>query len=163
MNNKLRLLDIFMALFIITGLSFMLGMIDGKALAADDIDSVDKVIDKFQEAYSSKNIQEVQDLFHYKAIVGIDFYSNTEQKIMTVNEWASATKEVFKDHHQISDKLTNRQIDVHRGSLATVVCDYDYKDIASHQVGVDIFTLMKIKGKWKIVSLIFSGDAAKKK
>ena len=162
-SHRLIAMDVFIAFIVIIGFSFMFGMMDGKARAADDIDSVNKVIDEFQEAYSSKEIQDVQNLFHYKAIVGIDFYINKDQKIMTLLEWLDGTKEIFKERGTISDKLTDREINVHRGALATVVCDYDYRDGVSHQSGVDIFTLMKIKGSWKIVSLVFSGDDVKKK
>jgi len=131
----------------------------GNSRAADASDAVNKVIDDFQDAYSSRNIVGVQTLFHPKAVVAIDFANNAEQRVMMVSEWAIATKEVFKEHLTISDKLTNREINVYRGGIATVVCDYDYRDPASHQTGNDVFTLIKIHGKWKIVSLVFSGDA----
>ena len=131
------------------------------AFAGDDIDAVNAVIDDFQTAYSAKNIGDVQKLFHYNAVVGIDFANHTSQKIMIVSDWAKETRDTFKGKLYISDKLTNRKIDIYRDSMATVVCDYDYRDPSTHQAGIDIFTLMKIKGKWKIISLIFSGDGVK--
>jgi hypothetical protein len=131
------------------------------AVSDDDVAAVDKVIDDFQTAYTAMKLTDVQKLFHYKAVVGIDFNSNKSQEIMTLTEWLDSTRDVFKGKPWVSDKLTNRQIDVLENSMATVVCDYDYKDPGHHQVGVDIFTLMKIRGQWKIVSLIFSGDSTK--
>ena len=130
------------------------------AYAVDDIDAVNAVIDAFQTAYSARNIGDVQVLFHYNAVVGIDYDNHTSQDIMIMPDWAKSTRDVFESRLHITDKLTNRKIDVYRDSMATVVCDYDYRDPISHQVGIDIFTLMKIKGKWKIISLIFSGDGA---
>jgi hypothetical protein len=127
----------------------------------DDVTAVNKLIDDFQTAYTAMKISDVQKLFHYKAVVGIDFNSNKSQEIMTLTEWLDSTREVFKGKPWVSDKLTNRQIEVLEKSMATVVCNYDYKDPGHHQVGVDIFTLMKIRGQWKIVSLIFSGDSTK--
>ncbi len=149
-------------LFVMAG--FMLGCIipsateSGSAIAADETDAVNAVIDEFQEAYSSKKMIDVQNLFHYHAVIGIDFDNHTKQDIMSLSEWAQSTKEMFKEELWISDKLTNRIIEIHRSSMATVVCDYDYRDPTSHQAGVDVFTLMKIRGKWKIISLVFSGD-----
>ena len=131
--------------------------------AADNSDAVNKVIDEFQTAYSAKNVVGVQSLFHPKGVVAIDFSSNTEQSVMTVGEWATATKEIFNKQTTISDKLTNREINVYRGGMATVVCDYDYNDMASHQAGKDVFTLIRIHGKWRIVSLVFSGDSVGEK
>ncbi|MCD6217419.1 nuclear transport factor 2 family protein [bacterium] len=150
-------------LFVMVG--FMLGCIipsateSGSAIAADETDAVDAVIDEFQEAYSSKKMTDVQNLFHYRAVIGIDFDNHTKQDIMSLAEWVKETKEMFKEEIFISDKLTNRKIEIHRSSMATVVCDYDYRDSTNHQTGVDIFSLMKIRGKWKIISLIFSGDS----
>lgn len=149
-------------LFFLTGIT--LGCIipsateSGNAIAADETDAVNAVIDQFQDAYSSKTMADVQNLFHYNAVIGIDFDNHTKQDIMRLSEWVQSTKEMFKEEMWISDKLTNRKIEIHRSSMATVVCDYDYQDSTSHQTGVDVFTLMKIRGKWKIISLIFSGD-----
>lgn len=133
------------------------------ARAADDIDAVNKVIDDFQESYSAEKIEDFQTLFHHKAVIGIDFDSHADQTLMTLVEWTTGTKEMFSERNRVSDKLTEREINIYRGSLATVVCNYDYRDNVSHQTGMDVFTLMKIKGKWRIVSLIFSGDDVKKK
>ncbi|MFH1514727.1 MAG: nuclear transport factor 2 family protein [bacterium] len=131
------------------------------AFAVDDIEAVNTVIDEFQAAYSAKNLGDVQKLFHYNAVVGIDYDNHTSQDIMIVSDWAKITREIFKSKLEISDKLTNRKIDVYRDSMATVVCDYNYRDNSNHQAGIDVFTLMKIKGRWKIISLIFSGDGVK--
>ena len=109
--------------------------------------------------YSARKITDVQNLFHYRAVVGIDFDVHTKQDIMSLSEWVKDTKEMFKEEMFVSDQLTNRRIEIHRNSMATVVCDYDYRDSTNHQTGVDIFTLMKIRGKWKIISLIYSGDS----
>ena len=128
----------------------------------DEIDAVNRVIDDFQTAYCAKKTTDIQNLFHYKAVVGIDFHENSEQEIYTLVEWIDATRDVFKGKPWVSDKLTNREIEVFENSMATVVCDYDYRDPGNHQSGVDIFTLMKIRGKWKIISLIFSGDSVRK-
>lgn len=162
-NYKSYALAQFFVVFFLFCAVFLCGYFAGNASAEDDIDAVNKVIDEFQTAYSSKNITDVQNLFHHKAVVGIDFYSNKDQKIMSLLEWLNSTKEIFRERSTISDKLTDRDINVYRGALATVVCNYDYRDGVSHQAGVDVFTLMKIRGKWKIISLIFSGDDVKKK
>jgi hypothetical protein len=132
------------------------------AMAADDATMVDQVIDKFQTEYSAKNLPGVQTLFHPQAIVGIQFGNESKPDIMTVGEWAQATKSVFKERAWVSDKLTNREISIHRGKMASVTCDYDYKDPSSHQAGTDIFTLIKVRNDWKIVSLVFTGDYVKK-
>ena len=159
-NNRQIIVCLISALAITAGV--MLSQQPSQAVDKDDdVTAVNKVIDDFQTAYTAMKIPDVQKLFHYKAVVGIDFNSNKSQEIMTLTEWLDSTRDVFKGKPWVSDKLTNRQIEVLEKSMATVVCNYDYKDPGHHQIGVDIFTLMKIRGQWKIVSLIFSGDSTK--
>lgn len=129
--------------------------------ASNDIEAVNQVIENFQNAYSARDIGGVQELFHHKAVVGIQFESNPRPDIMTLSEWIKETREIFESRIWISDELTNRDINIYRGTMATVVCDYEYKDPVSHQAGIDIFTLMKFRGEWKIVSLVFSGEYVK--
>lgn len=158
-KNNLITIILFCIVGITLGCVLPSGNETGNAIAADEIDAVNDVIEKFQDSYTARNETEVRNLFHYKAVVGIDFDNNTKQDIMSLTDWIIETKDMFKREKFISDQLTNRKIEIHRNSMATVVCDYDYRDSVNHQAGVDIFTLMKIRGEWKIISLIFSGDS----
>lgn len=159
-NYRLIFVCLVSAIAVTTGV--MLSQQPSQAVTKDDdVTAVNKVIDDFQTAYCAMKITDVQNLFHHKAVVGIDFNSNKSQEIMTLTEWLDSTREVFKGKPWVTDRLTNRQIEVLENSMATVVCNYDYKDPGHHQVGVDIFTLMKIRGQWKIISLVFSGDSTK--
>lgn len=125
---------------------------------ADDIEELDTLIDNFQEAYSSKNLTGLRGLFFADAVVAYDFDHGETQRVHSLEDWLQGTQEsVFEVNDYISDVLTNREIEVFR-NIGYAICDYRYVDDDEIGTGIDIFTFMKKRGTWKILSLQFTGD-----
>jgi ketosteroid isomerase-like protein len=125
---------------------------------ADEIDEVSAVIDDFQTAYSNKQQNDLRNLFYAEAVIAYDFEEGQTQRIFKLEDWLQGTQEVtFNMNEHISDQLTNRDISVFR-NIAYAVCDYTYTDDNEIGRGVDVLTLMKMRNRWRIVSLVFTGD-----
>ena len=130
----------------------------GEKSSADEIEEVDQLIDDFQTAYSNQEVSTLRTLFFGDAVIAYDFENGERQRVHSLEDWLSGTQEnVFDVNESISDNLTNREIEVFR-NIAYVVCDYRYEDDDEIGIGVDIFTAMKMRGTWKILSLQFTGD-----
>ena len=128
---------------------------------ADDTADVSAVIDRFQEAYSSKRINDVRNLFYAEAVVAVDFDQGHTQHVASLEEWLQGTQEeTFNTNTLVSDTLSDRDIVVLR-NIAYVVCNYTYIDDTSRQQGVDVITLMKLHDRWRILSLQWTGDTVK--
>jgi len=131
--------------------------LSGKTEANDkDIQSVNEFIDEFQQLYSSRDIEGVRKLFMSGGAVVIDFSGKIYR--YSTREWLDLTEDVFKKCPTISDRLTEREIDVYR-SIAVVRCRYDFDSPFEHSTGHDIFSLIRHGDSWLIVSLMYSGDA----
>ena len=129
-----------------------------KSSATDDIDDLNALIDNFQEAYSNKDSLTLRSLFFSNAIVAYDFEGGELQRTHSRSDWLQGTEEnTFADNQYISDNLTNRQIETFR-NIAYAVCDYRYESDTEIGTGKDIFTFLKMRGEWKIVSLQYTGE-----
>lgn len=125
---------------------------------ADDIDEIDALIDDFQEAYSNKEIAALRNLFCNDAVVATDFQNGETQRVHSIEDWLQGTRDnTFENNDNISDTLSNRQIEVYR-NIAYAVCDYRYVSDTEIGIGIDIFTFLKMRGDWKIISLQYTGD-----
>ena len=120
-----------------------------------DIQGVNEFIDTFQERYSAMDYEGVSELFMKGGAVVVDH----EGKIRTYStrEWLSMTENIFENTSQITDRLTEREIDVYR-NIAVVQCRYDFSSPVEQSTGHDIFSLVRSGDKWLIVSLMYSGD-----
>jgi hypothetical protein len=121
-----------------------------------DIQSVNEFIDKFQQLYSSRDFEGVRELFMGGGAVVIDFSGKIYR--YSTREWLDLTEDLFKKCSTISDRLTEREIDVYR-NIAVVRCRYDFDSPYEHSTGHDIFSLIRHGDSWLIVSLMYSGDA----
>lgn len=129
--------------------------------SSSDVQLINKVIDDFQEAYSNKQADKLRTLFCSEAVIGYDQNEGREQGVISIDEWIQYTKEnTFRLHEKISDRLTNREITVFR-NIAYAVCDYTYTDYKVTYKGIDVITFMKIKNRWRIVSLQWTGEQVK--
>jgi hypothetical protein len=127
-------------------------------VSADDLADVNTLIDDFQSAYSNEQTEALRQLFFAEAVVAYDYDSGESQRVHTLSDWIEGTQDnVFQMNTSISDTLSNREIQVFR-NIAYVVCDYTYIDDDEIGRGVDIFTCMKMRGTWRILSLQFTGD-----
>lgn len=153
-RNKLLL-----SLPILAVIAFLIiAFLPSKTSATDEIDELNSLIDKFQEAYSGKDGVTLRTLFFSNAVIAYDFDDGETQRVHSVSDWISGTEEsTFADNEFLSDTLTNRQIEVYR-NIAYAVCDYRYVSDTEIGVGNDIFTFLKMRGTWKIISLQYTGD-----
>ncbi len=125
---------------------------------ADDVEDLNQLLDDFEEAYSNEQLYELRQLFYAEAVVAYDFQEGTRQRVHAIDEWLRLTQEnTFDVHENISDELTDREIQVYR-NIAYAVCDYTYRDETKVGRGVDIFTFLKMRDRWKILSLQFTGE-----
>ena len=121
----------------------------------DDIQSVNDFIDTFQELYSSRDHEGLSDLFMKGGAVVIDFEGTIYR--YSTREWLVMTKNIFENTSNISDRLTEREINVYR-NIAVVRCRYDFSSRTERSTGHDIFSLVRHNDTWLIVSLMYSGD-----
>ncbi len=129
---------------------------------ADDIEEINELIDDFQEAYSNKQVSELRPLFLSNAVIACDGSEGTRQRSFTVDDWLQMTQEnVFDENDYISDVLSNREIEVYR-NIAYAVCDYNYNNDNINGRGVDILTFIRMRDRWRIVSLQWTGDEVEK-
>ena len=127
---------------------------------ADDIDEINEVLDNFEDAYSNEQLNDLRLLFFAEAVIAMDGEQGTRQYVYGLEDWLAGTQEqTFALNEYISDSLTDREINVYR-NIAYVVCDYTFIDDDEIGQGVDIFTLVKMRDRWRIVSLQFTGDEA---
>jgi len=132
---------------------------DGTVVASEEIDedvlAVDRFIDAFQQRYTARDLKGVSQLFLDTSDVIVDF--DGRLTFYTIEDWLEMTSRVFKIHKGISDRLTEREITVH-GEIAVVVCRYDFSSSEEHSHGHDIFSLVRTRDGWRIVSLMYSGQ-----
>jgi ketosteroid isomerase-like protein len=123
-----------------------------------DIAAVNAVIDAFQKCYSNKDIKGVRELFYAEAVIAWDVDQGSKTQVVSGEEWLQfSEKEVFTKSEPISDILTDRDITVHR-NIAYAVYNYKYTDSQEQYVGIDVITLLKMRGRWRILSLQWTGD-----
>jgi len=119
---------------------------------------IEDVIDKFQEAYSGKQVNDIRQLFYADAVIAYDSGHGEKQNVFSLEEWLQGTEdEVFAKNDYISDVLSNREVVVLR-NIAYATCDYTYKDDDGTQKGVDVITFLKMRDRWRILSLQWTGD-----
>jgi len=129
---------------------------------ANDLDDINAVIDSFEDAYSNEQLNDLRNLFFAEAVIAYDCEEGRTQRVHELEDWLAGTQEVTFDLNEfISDTLSNREITVFR-NIAYVVCDYEYLDDNEVGIGIDIFTLMKMRNRWRILSLQFTGDQAQR-
>ena len=121
----------------------------------EDILSVDRFIDAFQDRYTARDLRGVSQLFLDTSDVVVDFDGRVTH--YTIDEWIDMTANVFSKYSGISDKLTEREITVY-GEIAVVICRYDFDSSFEHSHGHDIFSLVRTPDGWRIVSLMYSGQ-----
>ena len=125
---------------------------------ADDIDEINEVMDNFEDYYSNERLNELRLLFHSEAVIAMDGEEGTSQHVIGLEDWLTATQEnTFAMNERISDTLSDREITVYR-NIAYAICNYTYIDDEEIGRGVDIFTFVKMRNRWRIVSLVFTGD-----
>jgi len=130
-----------------------------KKNTADDIDAINTVIDRFQEAYSNERQNDLRQLFFAESVIAYDQSDGRIQGIANLEDWLQSTQEqVFDLNTGVSDTLSDREIQVY-GNIAYVVCSYVYRDDTKRHEGTDIFTLMKMRDRWRILSLQWTGGA----
>ena len=126
---------------------------------ADDIEAINTVIDRFQEAYSNERQNDLRQLFFAESVIAYDQEEGMIQGVAGLEDWLHATQEqVFDVNTGVSDTLSDREIQVY-GNIAYVVCSYVYRDDLKRHEGTDIFTLMKMRDRWRILSLQWTGGA----
>ncbi len=131
---------------------------DSDKAQADDIEEVNAVLDAFEDAYSNEQLNDLRQLFFAEAVIAFDVAGGDNQRVYNLENWLESTQEyTFDTNDYISDQLTNREVQVFR-NIAYVVCDYRYEDENNLGLGVDIFTLMKMRNRWRILSLQFTGE-----
>jgi ketosteroid isomerase-like protein len=129
-----------------------------KTAMTGEIAEVNAVIDGFQKCYSNKDIKGVRDLFYAEAVIAWDVDQGAQIKVVSAEEWLQFTeKDVFTKSKPISDILTDRDITVHR-NIAYAVYNYTYTDSEEKYQGIDVITLLKMRGRWRILSLQWTGD-----
>ena len=126
-----------------------------QGIADADKQSVDAFIDKFQQLYSSRDIEGVKALFMSGGAVVIDYAGKVKR--YTTREWLELTENIFDENDSLSDRLTEREIDVYR-NVAVVRCRYAFDSESEHSSGHDIFSLVRHGDSWLIVSLMYTGD-----
>jgi len=155
-TDKLWILIPFVLIFLFAG--FAGPIADNDRALADDTEDVNEVIDNFEIAYSNERLDDLRQLFFAEAVIAIDTSAGDIQRVYGLENWLSNTQEyTFARNEFISDELTNREIQVFR-NIAYVVCDYRYEDDNNVGIGVDVFTMMKMRDRWRILSLQFTGD-----
>jgi hypothetical protein len=129
-----------------------------KAEMSGESGEVNTVIDAFQRCYSGKDIKGVRDLFYAEAIIAWDVDDGSKTQVVSAEEWLQFTeKDVFTKSQPIADILTDRDITVHR-NIAYAVYNYTYTDSSEKYQGIDVITLLKMRGRWRILSLQWTGD-----
>jgi len=148
-----------MPMILLASLIFIAGYQSGTdPTPADDIDDINEVLDNFEDSYSNERLNELRMLFFSEAVIAMDGEAGTSQHVIGLEDWLSATQEnTFSMNEYISDTLSDREITVYR-NIAYAVCNYTYIDDSEIGRGVDIFTFMKMRNRWRIVSLVFTGD-----
>lgn len=149
----------FLPLLLLTGLVVFIGAdLGNNPSPADDIEEINDLLDDFEEAYSNEHLNDLRLLFFSDAVIAMDGEEGTRQTICSLEEWLTATQEdTFAMNEYISDTLSDREITVYR-NIAYAVCNYTYIDDTNIGRGVDVFTFMKMRDRWRIVSLQFTGD-----
>jgi len=146
-------------LFLFAGMVFLMAPgTDDLNTTDDEIDELNTLLDEFEDAYSNERQNDLRNLFFADAVIAYDFDGGDTQRIHCLEDWLQGTQEhTFDTNESISDELDNREIVVFR-NIAYAVCDYTYRDDTKTGVGVDIFTFMKMRDRWRIISLQFTGD-----
>jgi len=126
---------------------------------ADEIEEINTVIDNFQTAYTSQSTTDLRRLFYANSVIAWDSKGGERQAVYSLEQWLQGTQEdVFDSNQWLSDELTDRDITVMR-NIAYCVCEYTYRDEDGTQRGFDVFTFLRMRGTWKILSLQWTGDA----
>ena len=121
-----------------------------------DVLSVDRFIDTFQECYTSKDIEGLSALLTDDGNIIVDFSGKIRS--YSSREWLELTRNIFENTSQLSDRLTERVINVY-GNIAVVQCRYDFESPVERSTGHDIFSLVRDGDSWLIVSLMYSGKS----
>jgi len=146
------------AIIALTALMLTISGSRSEASAHDDIDRINALLDEFEDTYSNKRVNDVRQLFYANSVIAIDLDGGQNQRVVGLEDWLQATEQtIFKLNENISDRLTNREIVVLR-NIAYVVCNYTYIDDTHKAQGMDVFTLLKTRDRWRIVSLQWTGD-----
>jgi hypothetical protein len=125
---------------------------------ADEIEELNALLDEFEYNYSNERLNDLRLLFCSNAVIATDFSQGTVQRVYSLEDWLRGTQEgAFDSNEHISDVLSDREIEVYR-NLAYAVCDYTYIDDTQIGRGVDIFTFIKMRDRWRIVSLQYTGE-----
>jgi len=152
--------DLLWVLVPVLSLVLVLGILNRRAAPspADDIEELNALLDEFEYNYSNERLNDLRLLFCSNAVIATDFSQGTIQRVYGLEDWLRGTQEgAFDANEHISDVLSDREIQVYR-NIAYAVCDYTYIDDREIGRGVDIFTFIKIRDRWRIVSLQYTGE-----
>lgn len=158
--KKISIKDLSLALLVLGIFAFLIGGINFsiEKSRANELDELNELMDNFEAAYSGERLNDVRQLFHSEAVIAHDSTNGERQSVYSLEDWLQGTQEdVFGMNEYISDVLSNREIVVFR-NIAYATCDYTYRDDDGTQRGIDIFTFLKMRDRWRIISLQWTGD-----
>lgn len=147
--------------------SFAFGQVKENAKKLTANTEIRQVLTTFMDCIAKKDSITFYGLFHEEPVVWAGVYKDkTRDVILNKN---SSEKTYFKDTYQeffryiikakkAEEKFYNIDI-VEDGSVASVSFDYSFwEDDGKQNWGKESWGLVKIDGKWKITSVIFSID-----
>lgn len=138
--------------------------------ATNDPKEINQIINTFMSCIIKKDSIQFYNLFHNDPIVWIGVIKNKTHEVMLKKD--STRKNYFESTYQefyrlISDTGTDEEkfynITINEdGCIAAVTFDYSFwKSKIKRNWGKESWGLVKINGKWKITSVLFSLESEK--
>ncbi|WP_185963148.1 hypothetical protein [Flavobacterium gawalongense] len=160
----MKKLTLFLALLLLSNFAF------SQNKETTDKKEIKQILNSFMACIVKKDSIKFYNLFHNEPIVWIGVIKDKTQEDVLKKD--STKKNYFESTYQkfysfISDTGTDEEkfynIDINEdGSIASVTFDYSFwKNKIKKNWGKESWGLVKINGKWKITSVLFSLESEK--
>ncbi len=125
--------------------------------AADEKAAVQSAVEHYFSSWSARDMAAYEGAFHPDAVI---FYCDANRAIerSPLQPFILSQKQA---HEQSPVPLNEvpESIDIaQRGDFATALVHWKLTIGGTVKTGVDAFTMLKVGGQWKIVSLVFGSD-----
>ena len=155
MNKKKKnTIFITIILFSFCSVYFLLSSVSKNHFSTEKI-IISKLIDNFSYFYSTQDINNLENLFTNDALVWIDYKDGIKR--FSIEEWLTMSEDFFNINNFVQDELEILDIKILKNT-AIVYCSYNLLSETEVSSGYDIFSILKINGKWRIFSLVYGGN-----
>lgn len=128
-------------------------------------EAIESLLQSYYEVMSERDWPRYQQFFSEKATLTTiwqkEAASTPQIHTNTITEFLAQTREGPDSQPIFEEKMTHAEIQI-KGNLAQAWVNYEAKfgssDNLMHWKGLDLFSFMRFKQEWKIVSLVFESE-----